>query len=90
MANETHNGNLNRSQEPAHDKFEGTYGGKSNDSEATLRKGRLPKSEAVRTASVDEHVACKCADKQNQNDGDENSRAVIPNDRIPAPPTHHK
>lgn len=59
---------------------------KSNDCEATLRKGNLPKAEAVRTATVKKGAAVEAAKKQNQNDGDPTSLAVIPNCSIPVPP----
>lgn len=40
---------------------EGTKGSKSNDCEASLRKGSLPKSEAVTTAKADDGEAHKKA-----------------------------
>lgn len=60
---------------------EGTRGGKSNGTTATLRGGNLPKAEAVRTAKYDEGAAVKCATKQNISDGgtDPKKRNVIPN-----------
>jgi len=54
---------------------------KSNDCEATLRKDRLPKSEAAREAKVQKGSAVEAAKKQNSNDGDDRSLAVIPNKR---------
>jgi hypothetical protein len=82
--NETHNGDLNKSKAPARDKMEGTYGGKTDDAEATLRKGNLPKASAVTTLPVkggDEAV--KEAEKQNSSDGKpylKGGRNVIPNE----------
>jgi hypothetical protein len=43
--------------------------GKSNGTEATLRKGSLPKSQAVTDAKCDEGVARKCIDVQVIGDG---------------------
>jgi hypothetical protein len=57
---------------------------KSNDPEATLRKGSLPKSSAVETAKEQKGAAVKCAHKQNENDGGP-SVAVTPNKYTPAP-----
>ena len=62
---------------------------KDNSECATLRIGRLPKAEAVRTATVDNDAACDAVKKQNMNDGDPTSLTVIPNSRIPAPPNTH-
>lgn len=89
MANETHNGNSNRSTLAA----TGTEGlkstGKSNDCEASLRKGNLPKPEAVRTATVQKGAAVAAAHKQNRNDGGD-GLAVIPNTGTLAPPCSSK
>ncbi len=91
MANETHNGNKNRSKQPVPAEKAGlTSASKSNDPEATLRKGSLPKGEAVRTVTYDKGAAIKAAAKQNRVDGVEGSQAVIPNRNIPAPPHGHK
>jgi hypothetical protein len=81
--NDTHNGNENRSKAPAPDKFEGTSGSKSNDCEASLRKGSLPSSVGVTTLPVegDRTIAPRCAKKQNvslTSDGTEILN-VIPN-----------
>ena len=63
------------------DKNEGAYGGKSNDENATLRNGSLPKAEAVRQAKCEEGTAVRCAQKQNTSDGKDwpKGRNVIPN-----------
>jgi hypothetical protein len=62
--NETHTGNLNKSKPPKPSVEEGPKAtGKSNDPEASLRKGDLPKSEAVRTAK-EEKGACNAAAKK--------------------------
>ena len=45
-----------------------------NDKEATLRKGNLPKAEAVREAEVVEGACLKCVDQQ-IGDGGNNPRA---------------
>ncbi len=65
--NETHTGELNRSKAPAPDKSEGTSGSKSNDCEASLRRGSLPPVSAVTTLSVEgeKGLAAKAARKQN-------------------------
>lgn len=90
MANETHNGNKNRSKAPAPAENEGLKPtGKDNSECATLRMGKLPKAEAVRDAKCDEGAAVKAAAKQNRVDGVEGSQAVIPNRNIPAPPDTH-
>jgi hypothetical protein len=47
--------------------------GKSNDVEATLRKGSLPKSQSVTDAKCEDGVARKCIDIQVQGDGGANS-----------------
>lgn len=81
--NETHNGNLNRSKVAS----TGTDGqkstGKSNDCEATLRKGSLPKAEAVRTVDRNANKGACVKAAQKQNTSDEKSypkgRNVIPN-----------
>lgn len=67
---ETKNGNLNRSEQGEPPMGEGAHGAKSNDCEATLRKGSMPKSEAVTTVDRDKNkgFAVKCADKQNHSD----------------------
>ena len=57
---------------------------KSNDAEATLRKGSLPKSEAVREARSEEGAAKRCAAKQIEDNArdvrkyssDDNDKAV--------------
>jgi hypothetical protein len=87
--NETHNGNLNKSKQPAPAEKQGMKSaGKSNGPEATLRKGALPKSEAVREAKSIDGAAVKAAAKQNRSD-EGNNVTVIPNKRIPAPPDTH-
>lgn len=55
---------------------------KTNDAEATLRKGSLPKSEAVRDAKPVLGVAVKCAQRQNTSDQGEwpKHRNVLPNE----------
>jgi hypothetical protein len=67
MANETHNGELNRSKAPAPAKSEGTSGAKSNDCEASLRRGSLPPASQVTTLPLegDKTIAPKCAKVQN-------------------------
>ncbi len=81
--NETHNGNLNRSKAPEPDMPEGPKAtGKTHDPEATLRKGNLPKSEAVTTLPVKGgKEAVMAAQKQNSSDGKpyKTGRNVIPN-----------
>jgi hypothetical protein len=47
---QTHSGSMNRSKIVADPQEGSRASGKSNDEEATLRKGNLPKSEAVTTA----------------------------------------
>lgn len=59
----THNGNLNRSEVPATG-VEGTSGSKSNDCEATLRKGNLPKAEVVKQVEEKKDACCEAAKKQ--------------------------
>jgi hypothetical protein len=66
--NETHSGNLNRSKIAATGE-EGSCGSKSNDPEATLRKGNLPKSSEVTTLPVEalnKGEAVEEATEQNQ------------------------
>jgi hypothetical protein len=81
--NETHDGNLNKSKAPAPAKSEGTSGAKSNDCEASLRRGSLPPVSAVTTVDRDANKgkAIKCAQKQNTSDekGWPKGRNVIPN-----------
>jgi len=81
MANETHNGDLNKSKGPGPSKGEGTYGSKTSDPEATLRKGNMPKPEAVRDAQEVKGAAVKAAQNQNTSDGKDwpKGRNVIPN-----------
>jgi hypothetical protein len=69
--NETHDGNINKSKQPAPEKGEGTSGSKSCNETATLRSGNLPKAEAVRTLSFDVNkgAAIKRAEDQNLSDG---------------------
>ena len=65
MANETHNGNLNRSKQAKPYAAEGAHAsGKTRGEEATLRKGNLPKAEAVRDAKPEEGAHAKAAKKQ--------------------------
>ena len=54
---------------------------KSNDSEATLRKGSLPEAEPVRDAVEQKGAAVRCAQNQNTSDGGDYAkhRNVIPN-----------
>lgn len=59
---------------------------KTNDCEATLRKGNLPPAEAVRTAQEVKGACVKAATRQNTSDEEEGSLAVIPNRSIPIPP----
>jgi hypothetical protein len=78
----SHNGNLNRSKVPATG-VEGLKStGKSNDTEATLRKGSLPKSSSVTTVDRDANKGktIKCAQKQNTSDEKSwpHGRNVIP------------
>ena len=47
---------------------------KSNDAEATLRKGSLPKSEAVRQSRSEEGAAKRCIDQQVDGNGDPKKR----------------
>jgi hypothetical protein len=54
MPEETKSGNLNRSKMVAQPEA-GARGSKSNDAEATLRKGNIPASSAVTTVSPDEN-----------------------------------
>ena len=49
---ETHSGSMNRSKITADPQEGSRASGKSNDEEATLRKGNLPKAEAVTTAKA--------------------------------------
>jgi len=91
MANETHNGNKNRSKQPAPAESQGMKSkGKDNSECATLREGKHPKAEAVRTAKCVEGACVAAAKKQNMNDEDPTSLAVMPNKRIPAPPESAK
>ena len=82
MANETHNGNLNRSK-IASAGVEGLKStGKSNDPEAALRRGKLPKAEAVKTKAEEDKGAClRSVNKQNESatSKGEPIRNVIPN-----------
>jgi hypothetical protein len=70
QTSETHPGNLNKSQQPAPDRREGTFGVKSNNETATLRSGNLPKVEAVKEVDHDANkgAAVKAALRQNQSD----------------------
>ena len=93
MASEkTHNGNLNRSKVPATG-VEGLKStGKSNGTEATLRKGNLPKASAVTTVDRDANKkACVMAARK-QNTSDEKSypkgRNVIENSNDDSVLTH--
>jgi hypothetical protein len=70
--NETHNGNLNRSVRSGPQAEEGVCDRvKSNDPEASLRKGSLPTASAVTTVDRDANKgkAIKCAENQNLSDG---------------------
>ncbi len=64
--------------------------GKTNDEEATLRKGNLPKAEAVRTLShtVNAGACVAAAKKQNCSDGG-TIETVLPTKSINAPPDTH-
>ena len=78
----THSGVLNRSKVPATG-VEGLKStGKSNGTEATLRKGSLPKSSAVTTVDRDANKGKCILAAQKQNTSDEKSwphgRNVIP------------
>ena len=53
MPEQTHSGNLNRTKVAAQPEEGTKSAGKSNDPEATLRKGSLPGSSAVTTVSPD-------------------------------------
>ena len=68
--NETHVGNENRSKPPAPEKGEGASGNKSNDCEASLRRGNIPPSSAVTTIdpNANKGKAIQCAQKQNTSD----------------------
>ena len=68
QTSETHNGNLNRSTMAAKGKEGLKSAGKSNDNEATLRKGNLPKAVAVTTVDRDANkgAAVKAAKTQNE------------------------
>jgi hypothetical protein len=90
--NETHNGNLNRSKVPATG-VEGLKStGKSNGTEATLRKGNLPKASAVTTVDRDANKGKAIKAAQKQNTSDEKSwphgRNVIPQSGDNAVLTH--
>jgi hypothetical protein len=63
----THSGVLNRSKIESTG-VEGTRGTKTDDCEATLRKGNLPKSSEVTTVDRDANKgkAIECAENQNQ------------------------
>lgn len=63
---------------------------KTNDPLATRRLGNRPKPEKVRQAEVTKGAAVKAARRQNQNDGDETSLAVIPNRGSLAPKSGRK
>lgn len=81
MANETHNGNLNRSKQVKPSAAQGAHAsGKTRDEEATLRKGNLPKTEAVRDAKPEAGAAKRASKKQYESSG------VIPQDS--EHPTH--
>jgi hypothetical protein len=77
-------------EEVGHPAEQGTRGGKSNHETATLRAGNLPKSEAVRTVSLDENkgAAVACAKKQNtmHDSHGEAGLAVLPNTGTLKPP----
>jgi hypothetical protein len=53
MPEQTHSGNLNRTKVDANPEAGAKSAGKSNDAEATLRKGSLPGSSAVTTVDRD-------------------------------------
>jgi hypothetical protein len=65
---------------------------KSNDSEATLRKSTLPKSQKVVQAKEHPGACLAAGRRQLANDGDKDALSVIPNGkvngkrRIPNPP----
>ena len=84
MANETHNGDLNKSKGPGPSKSEGSYSpAKSGDPEATLRKGNMPKAEVVREAKSEKGACVRAAQQQNSSDGKpymHGGRNVIPNE----------
>jgi hypothetical protein len=68
---------------------QGMHGSKDNSECASLRMGNLPKSEAVRQATVSSTKAVECARMQNLS-GDKDGKktkgnlAVLPNTHIPA------
>lgn len=66
MPNETHSGNMNRSKIVADPQDGSRASGKTNDCEATLRKGNLPQAEKVTTVdpNVNKGVHAECVKKQ--------------------------
>jgi hypothetical protein len=60
---------------------------KTNDPLATRRLGNRPKAEAVREAKAVKGAHARSVLAQNQNDGDKTSMTIIPNRRIPNPPS---
>jgi hypothetical protein len=80
---ETQHGNLNQAEQGEPPYGEGIRGSKSNDCEASLRKGSIPVASQVTTVDRDKNKnACvKAAQKQNTSDGKAwpKGRNVIPN-----------
>ena len=60
---------------------------KTNDPLTARRVNSLPKAEKVRDAKEVKGAHEKAVNRQNENDGDPTSLTVIPNRRIPSPPS---
>jgi hypothetical protein len=82
QTSETKNGNLNQAEQGEPLVGEGVRGAKSNDCEATLRKGSLPAASAVTTVDRDKNKGAAIRAAQRQNTSDEKTwphgRNVIP------------
>ncbi len=92
MANETHNGNLNRSKIAAKPDEGMHSAGKSNGPEASLRRGNLPPASSVTTVDKDANKGKCILAAQKQNTSDEKSwphgRNVIPQSKDNSLLTH--
>jgi hypothetical protein len=66
MPAETHSGNLNKSKVAANPQEGSRASGKTNDCEATLRKGNMPQASKVTTVdpNVNKGVHAECVKKQ--------------------------
>jgi hypothetical protein len=68
QTSETKNGNLNQAEQGEPLVGEGVHGTKSNDCEATLRKGSLPAASKVTTVDRDKNAGAAPKAAQHQNE----------------------